>query len=159
MKQIIIALGVFVMVVSCHSQQKNKDLPVEQKMPVPIQKVDFSAKHLEGKWFNTESFSYNNQGKSTLEARPCQENSYWQISPKGEGLVQSFYTAKGKDCKEFINTPLGEIKIEGENLIYFSGDVGKSVRLKELTKNRLVVVEKDIVNRQVVEIEKVYNKK
>lgn len=64
-----------------------------------------------------------------------------------------------KEVKSFTAGTVSVKNVEGENLIYFSGDVGKSVRLKELTKNKLVVIEKDVVNRQVVEIEKVYNKK
>ncbi|WHF51154.1 hypothetical protein QGN23_12045 [Chryseobacterium gotjawalense] len=156
MKRTILFFAIVSFFYQCCSQKKEPNpQPVLEKTSSELP----SKKYLVGKWVNTETYYLTASKKKLQPASLCQLNSYWEFNEENEILTQSKFTAKGKNCSEFISTNNGSVIFTNNDMQYFVDDVLYSVKIKVISDHKFMLITNDFVGGEAVKIEKIYEKK
>lgn len=156
MKKTILFFILVLLFYHCNSQKKelNRQPMVEtSNSKIPNQK------YFVGKWYNTETYYVNENNKKLQPQSNCLSNSYWDFQIENDVLKQSKFTAKGKNCSEFISTNYGSVIFTDHEMQYFVDDVMYSVTIKVISDQKFIIMTKDFIGDKNVVIEKTYEKK
>ena len=156
MKKTMLIFIILTIFYQCNSQNKEKNRqPVED---TSFTKVP-NQKYFVGTWYVVEkSFTHEN----TKEIQPqsnCEKKSYWKFIEEKGILKQSKFTAKGKDCSEYISTTTGRVIFKDYDFQYFTDDVLYSEKIKVISDKKFAIITSDYIAGKPVQIEKIYQKK
>ncbi|MDP2454285.1 MULTISPECIES: hypothetical protein [unclassified Kaistella] len=156
MKKTILFFIIVLFFYQCNSQKKELN-------PQPMLEISNSEipnqKYFVGKWYNTETYYVTGNNKKLQSQSNCQSNSYWDFQIENDILKQSKFTAKGKNCSEFISTHNGSVIFTDHEMQYFVDDVMYSVTIKVISDQKFILMTKDFIGKKNVVIEKTYEKK
>ncbi|WP_417429688.1 hypothetical protein [Halpernia sp.] len=155
MKKILLLIILNFFCSQCISQEKEKN-----KMPKleTISSQTLDENYFVGNWQNSKTYFTSENKKELQASQECDKNSYWKFIKENGILKQSKFTAKGENCRQFISTTYGRVKIENNMMTYFVDDVNYTVKIKIISTTEFVVMTSDYIGGKMVSIEKTFTK-
>jgi hypothetical protein len=156
MKNTILYFALLFSFYQCNSQKKENEMkPILEKSFTKITNPQYFI----GNWYNTQTYYLQNGERKLQALRNCDGKSYWKFQEEKGLLKQSKFTAKGKNCDEFVSTTLGRVNFTDFDMQYFVDDVLYAVKVNIISEQKFSLITTDVIAGKKVEIEKIYEKK
>ena len=154
MKKTLFFLILILSFYQCNSQKNTHKKNLVELKTTNIE----NPKYFIGNWFNTKTIAINGAEKQLQTQTNCEKTSYWKFVYNNNILKQSLFTAKGKNCSEYISTNFGIVDFREDNMIYRTDDVVFSVRIRIISDTEFILMTKNLINGKLKDIEKTYIK-
>ncbi|AZA52342.1 lipocalin family protein [Chryseobacterium sp. G0201] len=153
MGKIISILLLCIMVTSCQSQHKKKEIKSK-----PTISVKSDAEYFLGTWKFVEKKYLDGTEKKIYPLHECMKKYYLVFEKENGNLFLTKNYATGKDCT--IKSSSGKITvvINQSSFSYWDADLKKLDQYKILSKDKFSIVYSDILDGKVREIEDVYER-
>lgn len=156
MKNLMLLFITLLFCSQCSSQEKQQNQQPKLET-LPNQTVD--ENYFVGSWSLAKTYYTSENVKKLPTQRECAKNSYWKFSMENGILKQSKFTAKGKDCSQYISTNYGTVTIKNNVMSYFVSDVLYAVKIQINSPTEFALLTKDFIGGKMVSIEEIYTKK
>ncbi|WP_312400002.1 lipocalin family protein [Chryseobacterium sp.] len=147
----LIALILLLLMMNCHSQQKNKLLANNPKVKTGIE-------YFLGNWKFVEKNYNDGAEKKIYTLHECMKLYTWKFERINDEiyLTKNYFT--GKDCSMKSSSGKILVKIDENSISYTDVDLFRNEKYKIISHNKFVIIYSDILNGKVREIEDVYER-